>query len=394
MPRLRHHQGCFQGGNSPKLRDKLYPDGTPLSPLAPPSIAVTPPKENGPARTTTTRPGRDCSFGSLGVRWLRAKGARSYHGGMKDHEIEAWALRVIDDVKNGKLSEDSRVEVKSGWLSANNAARRIAGHCNAARGEYVLWLIGVDERKKAVVGAAENELSNWWAQVQSKFDGVPPTMTDLLVPSGDKTVCALLFETSRRPFVVKTRKADLAKLEVPWREGTAVRSAGREDLMRVLSPLEHQPDFELLHAELNAVHKFPHKPAKHYLSWALRLYGYLYVKPGSSFVIPFHKCEGVLKVESYPRPVGLAKVRVTPAESESWSIAGSLEQAVVEGPGGLIVSGEAEDRWKEVTIADRIQVEVILRSREIEHPITINATVRGKQEELGEHRIGTWYLDP
>jgi hypothetical protein len=89
---------------------------------------------------------------------------------MRNHEIEAWALGIIDSVKNGKPIEDSRVELKREWPSDHwKSARQIAGHCNAARGEHVLWLVGIDQ-KKGVMGAVYAELSNWFAQVDACFD--------------------------------------------------------------------------------------------------------------------------------------------------------------------------------------------------------------------------------
>ncbi|HLX69846.1 MAG TPA: hypothetical protein VKV04_09495, partial [Verrucomicrobiae bacterium] len=121
---------------------------------------------------------------------------------MKPNEIEAWALRVLEKVENHSPIEDSLVELKADWLDAPKAARRIAGHANAARGESILWLIGVDE-EKGVVGANRQELSSWFSTVQSHFDGITPDLQTINVAYKEKTVAALCFNTSRAPFVVK-----------------------------------------------------------------------------------------------------------------------------------------------------------------------------------------------
>ena len=63
---------------------------------------------------------------------------------MRRHEIEDWALRIIEQVESGQPNEDYRVELKAQWPDTREAARRIAGHANAAHGEPILWLIGVD----------------------------------------------------------------------------------------------------------------------------------------------------------------------------------------------------------------------------------------------------------
>jgi len=93
---------------------------------------------------------------------------------MKPTEIEGWALSVINRALAGQPVEDARVELKSKWPdNAHGAARRIAGHANAAHGEPILWLIGIDEKNRQVVGADYVELASWWSQVQSLFAELP-----------------------------------------------------------------------------------------------------------------------------------------------------------------------------------------------------------------------------
>jgi hypothetical protein len=65
-------------------------------------------------------------------------------------EIEAWTLRVVDQVRRQVSIEDARVEPKSDWLDPKRAARRLAGHANAARGATILWIIGLDEANGVV----------------------------------------------------------------------------------------------------------------------------------------------------------------------------------------------------------------------------------------------------
>lgn len=66
-------------------------------------------------------------------------------------------------------------------------------------------------------------------------------MYDVNVPTNQgPTVTALVFETNRAPFVVRNKhygqtNAGPIEREVPWREGTSIRSATRADLLMVLS---------------------------------------------------------------------------------------------------------------------------------------------------------------
>jgi hypothetical protein len=161
---------------------------------------------------------------------------------MRTHEIEAWALRAIERVEQRQPNEDSRVELKAAWLDPERAARRIAGHANALRGEPILWIMGVDEQR-GVIGAIQNDLSNWWPQVKAQFNGPSPTLRDLLITWKEKTVVALFLETDRIPYVVRNPaygkpNGGPVQLEVPWRDGTAIRSATHSDLILLLAPLQ------------------------------------------------------------------------------------------------------------------------------------------------------------
>jgi hypothetical protein len=87
---------------------------------------------------------------------------------MKPIQLESWALRIIECVQSAQPNEDSRVELKKEWPDPVKAARRLAGHANSARGESILWLIGIDE-KEGVTGITQNDLADWYAQVKSFF---------------------------------------------------------------------------------------------------------------------------------------------------------------------------------------------------------------------------------
>ena len=171
----------------------------------------------------------------------------------KPSEIEYRVHQVIEALQQGAPVEDSLVEVKSKWPDeAFKAARRIAGHANAARGEPVLWIIGLDEQE-GVTGADFNEFAGWWGQVESHFDqGVAPDPMPLNIPTEDGVVVAIHFETSRSPFVVKNPEGGRISREVPWRRATAVQSARRSDLIDLLVPVSRTPKVEVNGGTLTA----------------------------------------------------------------------------------------------------------------------------------------------
>ncbi len=215
---------------------------------------------------------------------------------MKPLEIESWALRILERAEKHLPIEDARVEVKAQWPEANKTARQLAGHANAARGENLLWLIGVDE-KKGIVGANYQELSSWFPGVQSGFESTAPSLEHINVNYGTHTVAALCFDTSRAPYVVKnpacgSQAAGPVEYEVPWREGTRTRSATRSDLVTLLSPLIRVPKIEILAGEVRRVNpqRAGDPPDFHF-----NLTTYVTPLNEDAITFPLHKCSAGLK---------------------------------------------------------------------------------------------------
>lgn len=214
-------------------------------------------------------------------------------------KTEALALNIIERVKRGMPVEDSRVELKRDWPEPAKAARRIAGHSNASFGADVLWIVGVDETS-GVAGAKAEELANWWPSVISHFDGSAPSLTDIALHVDGKTISCLLFETNRPPYVVKNPQygssgGGAVSLEVPWREGTPIRTANRNDLIRMLVPTVAQPEIEVLggYGELRTETNYPSDDVIG-VGLSFHINAYLYPRDDATVVIPFHKCSCVL----------------------------------------------------------------------------------------------------
>jgi hypothetical protein len=152
--------------------------------------------------------------------------------------IEATVVTAVEAVLSGGSVEDDRIECKS-ELMPSDRVRQLAGAANAAFGEDIIWIIGIDETAKALrpLNRQNIDLADWWAQVESKFDGaVAPDLTPLWVPVTAGMVLALHFGTDRAPYVVKVPPGGRSELEVPWRAGTGTRSARRHELLKILLP--------------------------------------------------------------------------------------------------------------------------------------------------------------
>lgn len=168
---------------------------------------------------------------------------------MRTAEVENKVLKIVEAVEGGNYSEDDLVELKADWPEPAKAAKRIAGHANAARGEPILWIVGLDEHKG--VGVLKHvDFAKWWPAVERRFDGRAPVARVLSISTPKGTVVAIVFETEAAPFVV-TVEGGGADREVPYRSGTAVRSAKRDELLRILVPTIRLPDVVPTQAELN-----------------------------------------------------------------------------------------------------------------------------------------------
>jgi len=213
---------------------------------------------------------------------------------MKLIEIESWALRILENVEKHLPVEDSAVELKTEWPTDHaKAARRLAAHANAARGQTILWLIGADEKKGEIVGANYQELSNWFSSIQSFFDGmIAPDLQSLNISYKTKTIVALCFETLRAPYLVRNpafgkTSGEPMEWEAPWREGTKTRSATRNELILILTTLGKMPKLELLNGEVLLATVQEDTNANNF-GFQIEMY----VVPFNETLVtfPFHKC--------------------------------------------------------------------------------------------------------
>ena len=245
------------------------------------------------------------------------------------------------------------------------AARRLAAHANAARGQSLLWLIGVRNGKPT--GADASGLDAWLAGVTRYFDGLAPRVSAYNVPAGLGTrgravqVVALAVETERAPFVIRLSGAR-ASFEVPWIDPAdgAIRSAGRMELVKLLVPLNDLPGFEVLEAELTVYHN-PHAAgsAKEVYRWTLD--GSLYVMPSGDarVVIPLHRCHGGIASPDGRFQSAATDLSLT-ADKGSPAIRVTESAALVEGLGRIFVYGCGSTGQREMAWQEKMSVRIDL----------------------------------
>ena len=305
---------------------------------------------------------------------------------MTPSALEGWVLRVADQVARGDHAEDSRVELKREWPKPKAAARLIAGHANAARGATILWIIGLDEIT-GVHGAPAEELADWYSSVKQSFEGVAPTLYDLNVVVGDKTLVALLFDTDRAPYVVKNPAygspgGGSVEREVPWREGRSTLSARREHLLRMLVPTAELPEIEVLSCKLSA--RSEQRPgAPDVEKWYV--HGTLYLSPrGSEVVIPFHRArltvaQGVdRRIEPWasfrmfpPGRFALSGTKIS-SHTDSATVSATSSEVIIAGPGKVIFEAQALSPFSQISAGTSLEVRLALNIVGAEAPLSLS----------------------
>jgi len=143
----------------------------------------------------------------------------------------------------------------------------------------------------------------------------------------------IYLECEDAPYVVKNaaygRDPEKVALEVPWREGTAVRSARHSDLIRVLVPRLRVPEVEAINPTCRA--RFGSNPPG-----VVELTSLLYLVPTSRdlLVIPYHRCKASIRLdERDPKTEGIAvRFEAIGVNGSPWLSASNTELSLT-GPG-------------------------------------------------------------
>ncbi|MGK3994005.1 hypothetical protein [Sorangium sp. So ce1024] len=230
------------------------------------------------------------------------------------------------------------MELKSGEVkNIPRTARQLAAHANAARGETIVWIIGVNENECSVDGAQIGDFAEWISQIESWFNGSAPHVTTHVHAKHEgKSVLGIAFDTRAAPFVVRNpafgKDKENVELEVPWRYGTRAMSARKAELVRILVPLAELPECELVDCELAVV--YPMEAPKE-RGFSLVASVYIISRHGEKVIIPYRRCACRLRVagdsswiymnEPYARHVGQSTTVVVGATEVVVDGAGMVE---------------------------------------------------------------------
>jgi len=321
---------------------------------------------------------------------------------MTKQEIELKVLEIIDKILKKQPVEDDYVELKAQWPNPRDTARRVAAHANSSRGEPILWIIGLDEKGGEVIGAQMAEVSNWHTALQSCFDeGIAPNLDKCLNipdPNTGRTVVALVFETDRAPYVVKSESGGPITREVPWRKGNSTDSAKRSDLIKLLAPIQLSPVFEIVNGSIS-LRNLDHEKKK---LFELRLMLYVTPRTKDLIVIPYHRCEGKIILSSelkinLDQITLFAPIRFTGGigggfAQDSLTVQNTHNEIVISGPGTMVLEAHAEVENLLNALSENIEAKISIKhDPESEVPAILNPSfISSKVEDSKE--IARWVL--
>lgn len=311
---------------------------------------------------------------------------------MNRQEIEALVLSVADRVLKGKRVEDSLIECKGEWPEPNKA-RQLAAHANSARGEEMVWIIGLDERTGALTSPDSPDLADWGSRMSSRFDDhVVPDMRDLIVQIDEQaSVTALVFATDRAPYVVKVASGEgRVEREVPIRDGTRTRSAYRHELFRLLHPATIPPPVSLTHASVIGRSKLSEQSGGVYFHLTSHLY--IEQRIDETLMLPEHLMRCRLKLIRVAGAVQAEEITVEPfhpysqqVEEPKLGVHGRSDGITVAGGAVLELRAQSdvlEKSFEDYEDVQSVEVEIELGVAGSARPIVIS-------EKLHNIKAGT-----
>lgn len=279
-------------------------------------------------------------------------------------ELVKWAHKAIQRARDAGLNEDSYAELKSEWpKDYEKTAWQLAGHANAVSPELVRWLIGIRE-DGTVVGARNEELSRWYAQVSSCFHGPPPQLLRSAVAStSTKPVVALVFSTVDAPYFVNRNKPERV---IPWREANRTRAATRAEVLSLMTEAVILPEVDFLLGSLHVCQ------LRNLVEWQVRLEANFFVKPRipKGVVIPLHQCSGSFWMRGRIRPTAFSKVGLSPPGKREYEY-----QVVLNRYEAMHVTAEATILRSRPISGGEMQVEFCLCPANCGKPLILSATV-------------------
>lgn len=317
---------------------------------------------------------------------------------MNATQLEALVIQAIDALRAGANPEDDRIEFKRGWPGVEKA-RQLAAAANQARGESIIYVVGIDDKTGESYPLDGTDPATWWNQMEARFDEVAPDLVrhiGIQISEGERVV-ALQFQTDRAPYLVRVGADSGGQLEVPIRAGTRTRSAKRHELLRMLYPAATVPRLSAVGAALYVFERGYSAPPG---AVALTLWVKVYFETSSEspIFLPHHlahaeavggsiRARGNMIVESFTGKTARRRPTIRP------------DGVAVPGPGTAPLNARwflRSDAMEEIATLERWRVTLSLPVSGSDVAATLALDLGGRQELVsdGESRVAdhAWSL--
>jgi hypothetical protein len=311
---------------------------------------------------------------------------------MQPQYFENAARQVVEHVLAGGRNEDSTFEIKAGWVPATEAARRVAGHANAAGGHEIIWIFGLDEDSHRLVALDATDPANWFAALRSEFERghAPRPVQHRTIHFDQGAVHACQFDTDDCPYVIKNPQhgkvaGHAISLEVPWRDGTRVRTAGRADLLKLLLPVQQIPALDVIRACLSLNTRS--RPTKA----SLNLEVFLYPREGARLSIPMHRCSATLEYGAVDDQRSYRFEETLFSNTGGDGMVHSVFRGlIIEGPGSIYLTVHSDFTDSVDAIPDDLTYRVVLPTAEAEfRPAIVAGTLSIAKRDV--EAKSTWH---
>jgi hypothetical protein len=319
---------------------------------------------------------------------------------MNKQQAEFLVVSAFERVLRGEKVEDSLIECKSSWPDPSKA-RQLAGHANQARGEEIIWIIGIDEKASRLTSPDSPDLAARWSQIGSRFDdNVIPDMFDLRVQVNESSaLTALVFSTDRAPYVVKVGDAGGAvERDIPIRDGTRTRSAYRHEVVRLMHPSAVPPPAILVSAKLSGRVGMPNRPGvEFYLETGI----YIDQRIDETVMLPLHLMKICISIPGGDEKISLEPSFVASPQGHNSGLGITRRQDGITIAGGATLSLPAHAFLNNAAYLDYsdtkfFELEIALGVSGAARPILAGGRieVRRFQSPSGPtaNRFGEWYL--
>lgn len=318
---------------------------------------------------------------------------------MQSAQFEAGVLSVVRALRAGSPVEDDRIELKRAWPEPEKA-RQLAGAANRVSGDYLTYIIGIDESGKTYpIGNVDPAV--WWSQMQAQFDEVSPELLQhcAVHVSEHEVVMALRFSSDRAPYVIKLANAGRSEREVPMRDGTRTRSAYRHELLRLLFEPSLLPTMHALQArlELTAPSVDPYSKTARPLRMSFDARLYFECSRDAQIFMPHHQM--VIELAGGPLGGSIGEVFWFPPKESGRQPRGALlwsDGIELLGPGVADINGTwllpafSIDELADTTAWQVRLSFAVAGSRAT--TLSVNCGNRKASERVGDNRSYTWSI--